>query len=187
MSRPDPAMTETPNYERVVCEAYFTPAWCVEVLLRHFSFQSVWEPAAGNGAIVRVLRSHDVQCAMSDKTPASPKIPECDFFTRDAMPETMSDIITNPPYNKADEFIEHALNLTRATNGKVSMLLRNEFDSAAKRVRFFADQPAFSNKLCLTKRPRWFKNSTMSPRHNFAWFSWDWDRPSDPPTICWDQ
>ena len=53
-------------------------------------------------------------------------------------PETgVNAIITNPPYALAQEFIERALHFddTRA----VAMLLRTDFDHAARRAHLFAD------------------------------------------------
>ena len=82
-------------------------------------------------------------------------------------------IVTNPPYDQAEVFIRRALELTKPARGMIAMLLRNEYDCAMSRVDLFRKAP-FALKLVLTKRPRWFKNDIASPRHNFAWFVWDW-------------
>ena len=68
----------------------------------------------------------------------------------------------------------------------VAMLLRNEFDSAASRKELFTGNVYFDTKIILTKRPRWIEGSTGSPRHNYAWFVWDFEREiglRTPPTI----
>jgi hypothetical protein len=70
-------------------------------------------------------------------------------------------IITNPPYALAREFIERALDF----NGVrvIAMLLRTDFDHAASRAHLFADCPMFAKKVVLTRRIRWFEDSTGSP------------------------
>ena len=59
-----------------------------------------------------------------------------DFLNR--APETgVSAIITNPPYALAQEFIERALHFDHTRI--VAMLLRTDFDHAARRAHLFAD------------------------------------------------
>ena len=93
-------------------------------------------------------------------------------------------IVTNPPYTLATEFIDHALNLTRAQLGVVAMLLRCDFDHAKSRRHLFADHKAFSKKVILTKRIQWFEDSTGSPSFNHAWYIWNW-KHKGPPTIAY--
>ena len=97
--------------------------------------------------------------------------PGVDFLSAPIPPE-VKHILTNPPYQLAQEFIERALELIAETGGKAAFLLRNEYDCAAKRV-FLFEHPSFAQRLVLTKRPRWVAGSTGSPRHNYAWFVWD--------------
>ena len=80
--------------------------------------------------------------------------------------------MTNPPNNLAKVFIDRALEIIGETEGKVALLLRNEYDSASGR-RYLFNQPPFARKLVLTRRPRWIEGTTTSPRHNFSWFVWD--------------
>ena len=54
------------------------------------------------------------------------------------------------------------------------MLLRNEYDSASTRNYLFQSYP-FAMKVILTSRPKWIDNSVGSPRHNYAWYIWDWN------------
>src|SRR6516225_4089665 len=46
------------GYERLPDDAYYTPQWVVEALLPHIPKRvtTILEPAAGNGAIVKVLQ-----------------------------------------------------------------------------------------------------------------------------------
>jgi hypothetical protein len=112
-----------------------------------------------------------------------------DFLAFQGLPDpTIKSVVTNPPYlgTLPVDFISKALSLMEPVKGSVAMLLRNEFDSASKRTKLFR-HPAFSMKLTLTSRPRWIEGSTGSPRHNYAWFIWDFDTVGTPPTITWDK
>jgi 16S rRNA A1518/A1519 N6-dimethyltransferase RsmA/KsgA/DIM1 with predicted DNA glycosylase/AP lyase activity len=93
-------------------------------------------------------------------------------------------IITNPPYSLADAFIKRALELTEPQRGVVAMLVQTDFDHAATRQHLISEHPAFTLKLALTKRIRWFekRDGDKSPSYNHAWLVWDWMNTS-PPTI----
>ena len=108
-------------------------------------------------------------------------------------------IVTNPPYKTVDTndeewayikdlagkycmggkvslaelFCRHAIELMRPVGGQVAMFMRNEFDCGRGRMGLF-QYPPFHRKIVVTKRPRWIAGSTGSPRHNYAWFVWDW-------------
>src|SRR5262249_27888896 len=69
------------------------------------------------------------------------------------------------------EFIERALHFDGIRI--VAMLLRADYDHAARRVHLFADCPIFAKKVELTKRIRWFEGSMGSPSLNHCWMIWD--------------
>jgi len=171
MGTNDKAMLGTSGYERVEHDLYETPAWCTEVLLRHVVFQrKILEPAAGRGAIAKVLSKNNYEpicqdLMVRDYVPCE----EFNFFKREYVPKSF-DIITNPPYDKAEEFVRHALAITGGTQ-KVAMLLRNEWDCAHTRTDLFTDE-VFRMKIVLTRRPRWIADTDGSPRHNYAWYVW---------------
>jgi hypothetical protein len=80
-------------------DLYATPACAVEALLRvEQLLREIWEPAAGRGAIVDVLRDHDHEVIASD-------IVDYEFplhFVRDFLAVTKAPagvelILTNPP------------------------------------------------------------------------------------------
>ena len=180
----DPAMLGPARYERHERDAYSTPEWCTEALLNNVKIAGdwrVWEPASGDGAIVDVLSQRGLNVLATDITK------NVDFLTvepGEPFYDGVSAVVTNPPYNVADEFIRQALRLMRLRRGLVAMLLRNEFDCARKRIDLFGDCRHFSIKLVLTRRPRWIPGTTTGPRHNFAWFIWDFQQIG-PPTIKW--
>jgi hypothetical protein len=184
---PDTAMVGAPKYERVADDAYFTPSWCVDALLSKWRPGCpVWEPAAGHGNIVEVLDRHGIGTTATDineyvDLTRDLIIEAADFLRTNPYPafSGMFSIITNPPYDKAEQFVRYALQLTEPVNGSVAMLLRHEWDCAGGRKDLFT-LPAFKMKLVLTKRPRWFSDTKTSPRHNFSWFIWDWANTGKP-------
>jgi len=189
----DPAMVKS-GYDREPGDFYATPEWCTEVLLRHVEFDGpVWEPAAGDGAMWRVLRgtitSHVLASDIAPHGAGGYGVDKFDFF--DVPPwshRVVEHVITNPPYNLAREFIERALVVTGPSMGKVAMLLRNEYDCAKTRRHLFGECPQFALKIVLTKRPVWFpdREKKASPRHNFAWYVWDW-KHTGPAEIRYDR
>jgi hypothetical protein len=95
-------------------DSYSTPAVAVEALLRSKQVKIphwIWEPAAGHGNIVDVLRAHGHQVLASDLVDYG----RPDFFSRRDFllerkaPDGCELILTNPPFKLAEEFVEHAL------------------------------------------------------------------------------
>ncbi len=122
--------------------------------------------------MVRVLRGQFVVLATDVQTGV-------DFLETEQLPDaSIRGIVTNPPYDKAPEFCEHALALTKPVGGFVAMLLRVDFDSAKTRAHLFRDCRAWSKKIVLTKRIVWFVDPDTgkpksSPSENHAWFVWN--------------
>ena len=180
------AMHGESGYERVANDAYWTPEWCTAALLESERFPPwVWEPACGQGHICRVMDTFLISNHGSDLIFHGYGQGGEDFLRRTSMWTWCRSIITNPPYKLAEAFIRKALDLTEPHQGRVAMLLRNEYDCAAGRRDLF-EHPAFLKKLVLTKRPKWSAEDKASPRHNFAWFVWCWKKPPGaPPVMEW--
>jgi hypothetical protein len=166
------------GYERIKGNRYFTEPWVTCALLKRFKFSpSIWEPAAGMGHMSAVIAMYGYNVLSTDIEPIEAnQIYYGDFFHATSCMNR--DIITNPAYDdRTEEFINHALALTERDGNRVALLLRNEYDSASTREYLFDDHPAWSFKFTLTRRPRWVVE-TGSPRHNYAWFIWDWENPA---------
>lgn len=174
------------GYARKDGDEYFTPAWVTHALCEHFDVDAlnVWEPACGPGHMVKALTGRGARVMGTDISID----PSQDFLrlTRNWMGNTA--IITNPPYEIAREFCEHALRLMEPVNGSVAMLLRTDFDHAKTRSHLFRDCPAFAKKIVLTKRITWFLEANGkakgSPSFNHAWYIWD-HKHKGPPTIAY--
>lgn len=167
------------NYERKPREAYQTPDWVVAALLPYIPRgHKIFEPACGEGNIVRVLADAHYDVHASDIQDGE------DFFAgNDA--HGADGIITNPPYDNSAVFIQHAIDLMLPRNGFVCMLLAADYDSAKTRKHLFGDCPIFSRTIVLTKRIVWFEREdgkTAAPSENHRWFIWDWRHQGPPIT-----
>src|SRR5262245_49849948 len=144
------------GYQRKPLDQYETPTWVTRALIPHlpqFTGKG-WEPACGSGKMVAALQQAGFDVVGSDITLG------VDFLGQ--APKTgVSAIITNLPCALAREFIERALHFddTRI----VAMLLRTDFDHAARRRHLFTDCAMFAKKVVLTKRIRWFEDFYGSP------------------------
>jgi hypothetical protein len=166
------------GYERKERDLYETPEWVTAALLAE-GFRKpecVWEPACGSGKMLRMLEMLDAEVVGTDIHETGEDFLSFVMTAADA-------IITNPPYELATDFIDHALMLTEPCKGQVMMLLRTDFDHANTRARLFKSQ-TFAKKIVLTKRIRWFEDSKGSPSFNHAWFIWDW-RHQGAPTLAY--
>lgn len=75
-----------------------TPFSMTQQLLDNEKFtETIWEPACGNNAIIKVLKKNKYNCFGTDVKENFLKIENKKY-----------DIITNPPYKLLDEFIIHA-------------------------------------------------------------------------------
>lgn len=166
------------GYERKERDAYETPEWVTEALLPHLPTTDcvVWEPACGSGKMVRALLKAGFDVTSSDIADGR------DFLTQPA-PKPFRAIITNPPYELAQEFIERAISMT-ASKGFVAMLLRTDYDHAKTRAHLFSMSPRFAKKVVLRKRIKWFEDSKGQPSFNHAWFIWNWLHEG-PPTLAY--
>jgi hypothetical protein len=158
-------------------DAYFSPPEAVHSLLRieadHLP-RCIWEPAAGDGAIVRPLRQAGHDVVASDI--AGYGLAECDTgvdYLRAPPREGVEGIVTNPPYKLARRFVEKAVSEVPY----VALLLRTNFLESTSRLPFFKKyQPArlwiSSRRLPMMHRHGW--QGPRAPSNTcFAWFVWD--------------
>jgi len=115
-------------------DLYETPPCATEALLRVERLPHwVWEPAAGRGAIVNVLRDRGHAVIASDLIDYGfPLHFVGDFLLQTKMPVDCECILTNPPFFIIGEFVAHALNLAP----RVIMLARLAFLESERRLRF---------------------------------------------------
>lgn len=164
--------------ERQEHDYYATEPKAMEVLLEVEKFnKDIWECAAGELHLVNVLREHDYNVRYSDIINRTDEDMEIiDFLTYSGI--WNGDIITNPPYKYAQEFIEKSLEIIPKGN-KVAMFLKIQFLEGKKRKKLFQKYPpkviyVSSSRLLCAKNGEFEKmiqggGSAVA----YAWFVWE--------------
>lgn len=134
---------------REILDFYATDKRAIEELLKRETFQSlIFEPACGQGHIGKVLAEYGYEVKASDICYRGYGEKESvDFFQ---IVENNLDIVTNPPYFCANEFIKHALEISKK-GVKIAMLFRLAFWKDKKDMSFLI--------YFLLKRYMYFQNA----------------------------
>lgn len=127
------------NKERALNDYYATNPKAVEMLLELETFnKNILEPCCGEGHISKVLEQNGHNVLSLDLIDRGYGIGGVDFLKYNE--HFNGDIITNPPYLGAQEFVEHALDLIDDGN-KVAMFLKITFLEGKSRRKLFEDYP----------------------------------------------
>lgn len=120
--------------EREERDYYATDPIAIDKLLTvEKPYKNIWECAAGGGHLARRLQDFGYYVMQSDIVSRYEECSEMDFFEMKELP-IMCDILTNPPYKYAKEFVLHGLELV--PNGrKVYMFLKLTFLEGKARYR----------------------------------------------------
>lgn len=180
-------MTEVASgYDRMNLEKYYTPEWAIRAVVPHMnicSYDHIYDPAAGDGAVLRAAWNMGHIAHGGDIEPDASGIEQVDFLIDYRLRKV---VLTNPPFGQqgalACKFIRHALKVTEANRGKVAMLLRADFDSASGRADIFRDHPAFYMRGVMLRRIKWTNVVQVpgkGPSTNHTWFVWDWSKPAN--------
>lgn len=96
--------------EREAFDYYATEPKAVELLLKEETFSPVvWECACGEGHLSKVLESHGYQVISTDLIYRGYGDPNPLDFLKETLEGFDGDIITNPPYKYALDFVKRAL------------------------------------------------------------------------------
>lgn len=136
-----PAVMQQRREDRDSLDFFPTPPWATRALCgalmqrgNNLERQTCWEPAAGNGDMVRPLaEAFDVVFGSDVHDWSGGKFALTDFL----WPEShfpFDWIITNPPFRLADQFAETAIERARVG---AAMLVRTAFLEGKERYRFF--------------------------------------------------
>lgn len=161
--------------ERQKDDYYATKPKAAELLLKEEAFHhDIWECACGGKHLSNVFESHGFNVRSSDI------VDRCgnevaDFLSMENT-EWNGDIVTNPPYKNAEEFVYKALSII--PNGyKVAMFLRLQFLEGKSRKALFTVAPptkvyVFSSRVNCAMNGDFIKY----PSNNaiaYAWFVWE--------------
>ncbi len=167
--------TSHSNRERETRDYYATDPRAVDELLKRERFDvNILEPACGGGHISDRLIKDGYTVTSEDLVYRGyfDQFKTCDFLQRG---KWYGDIVTNPPYKFAREFVEHALEII-GDGHKVAMFLKLTFLEGEKRRALFQVNPpariyVFTNRIncALNGNEAEFKKSSAVC---YAWFIW---------------
>ena len=163
--------------EREANDYYATEPKAVELLLEQEKFsQWVWECACGEGHISEVLKANGYYVFSSDLVDRGyDDAKVIDFLTAT---KNELDIITNPPYKFAKEFVEHALNIS-PEGTKIAMFLKVQFLEGKERRKLFEKHPpkviyvASGRLLCAKNGDFQRMKEGGGSAVAYAWFVWE--------------
>ena len=175
------------NGGRAENDFYPTPPEATQALLDREKFEGmIWEPACGNGALSKVLSDNGYDVFSSDLIDRGFGFTPSDFLKEERI---APNIVTNPPFNLALEFVEHA---KRRSEKKIAFFLKTAFLEGAKRQKMFIDDRFPLKKVYqFSRRVNLYKGSETRDKSKissgmiaFAWFVWDKEHKG-PATINW--
>jgi hypothetical protein len=173
-----------PSEDREKDDFYPTPPEATRALLARERFaDTIWEPACGNGAISNVLKEHGYNVVSTDLFNRGYGESRVDFLMEQKL--LAPDIVTNPPFKHAEEFLRKALDLGV---GKVALLLRLAWLEGSQRQKLFESTPlahvyVASRRLSMSRggNERGAGGGSMIA---FAWFVWNRSHEG-PPQLGW--
>ena len=177
--------------ERQVDDYYATEPKALELLLeKEKFFHYVWECACGGGHLSQVLKEHGYKVKSSDIVDRGFENTEIIDFLKvqkeDVINDFPRDIITNPPYKYAKEFVEKALEISMDST-KIAMFLKLTFLEGQARRQLFEKYPP-ARVYVFSKRSKCGKNgdfeSVVSSAVAYAWFIWEKGFEGE-PVIRW--
>ena len=167
---------------------YATDPKATNLFLDNFKLEgNVLEPACGLGHISEVLKKREYIVESTDLIDRGYGNKEVDFL-KEEYTKKYDNVLTNPPFKYAKEFVEKALTIT---NDKVIMLLKLQFLESESRRSFFKETPlkeiyVHSKRIVCWKngKPLNEKGKKWSGTQAYAWFVWEIGYKGE-PIIKW--
>ena len=162
--------------DRVENDYYATPQESTFKLLEVEDFKgNILEPCCGEGHISEVLKQEGYKVFSNDLIDRGYGESFKDFLNDNF--ETYDNIITNPPFKYAKEFIEKSLEIT---TGKVAMFCKIQLLEGVSRKEMFESTP-LKTVYVFTKRQNPLRNGSPVDENGkkwastmcFAWFVWE--------------
>lgn len=180
--------------ERVQDDYYATPYEATKMLLDKVNFiGNFLEPCVGGGHIAEIIKEYYPNNCIYGSDLVDRGYPNtliADFLNYDFLGQTFDNIITNPPYSLAQEFLEKGMEVINE-NGKIAMFLKIQFLEGAKRRGIFAKYPPKYIYVFSKRQNPWRNGSSVDEKGKpwastmcFAWFIWEKGFKGE-PTVKW--
>jgi hypothetical protein len=170
----------------------YTPAWCVEVLLKHFAppGRLVLDPCAGNGAILRVLLEHGYGVeAVEVRSEEAEGLEQLgptvigDWLEISTAMQERRDIVTNPPYSLGPDIMRACLSVMK---DYCAALVRLNHLGSASWCSLWRDHPPAGLIVLGSRRPS-FTADGKTDASEYCWVVWlSSVAPDGAITIGWE-
>ena len=164
--------------EREANDYYATDPVAIDKLLTvEKPFPMIWECACGEGHLSKRLKKHGYIVVSTDLIDRGYSTAGVDFLKQRSLPSPLitCDILTNPPYKYAKEFVLKALELVKPGR-KVYMFLKLQFlEGKARYTELFSKYPpktvyVFSDRIsCIKNGEGEFNHGAVC----YAWYVWE--------------
>lgn len=167
--------------EREVNDFYSTDPESLEIFLKalerdNFKLHNrIWECACGQGHLSKVLESKGYDVVSSDLIDRGYGKTNYDFLKSTKCYYPCADILTNPPYKYAKEFVERSLNILDDGYYCV-MFLKIQFLEGKERRNLFNKYPpkyVYVNSARQTCYINGDMSKKMSSATCYCWFIWE--------------
>lgn len=164
--------------DRETNDYYATDPIAIDVLLNEGGVKlshKVWECACGQGHLSERLKQYGYDVVSSDLIDRGYGIGGVDFLRTTKIWD--GDILTNPPYKFAVEFIEHAMSIIK-DGSRVFMFLKIQFLEGKARKRLFEKYPpkciyVSSSRILCAKNARFDDmRAGGGSAVAYAWYEW---------------
>jgi hypothetical protein len=158
---------------RIINDYYATDPKTIDYLFKIENFSDIiWECACGEGHLSKRMEHLGKKVISTDLIDRKYGEYGIDFLMKIEGYDG-ADIITNPPYKYAQEFVEKAMELT---NNKVAMFLKLTFLEGQKRRKMFDVYPP-KTVYVFSQRQKCAPNGNFdamdSSAVSYAWFVWE--------------
>src|SRR5699024_9217551 len=158
----------------------------IALLEREKFLGDILEGCCGEGHISEVLKDYGYDVVSNDLVDRGYGEFNEDFLTSNKL--RADNVVTNPPFKYAKDFIEKSLEIT---TGKVAMFCKIQLLEGVSRVKMFEETP-LKNVYVFSKRQNPLRNgkevdengNKWSSTMCFAWFVWEHGYEGQ-PTINW--
>lgn len=167
--------------ERAQHDYYATSYKATELLMNLEKFdENIWEPAAGEKHITKVLEEHGYKVRNSDIVDRTGDIEILDFLGDLEENSWDGDIITNPPYKYAKEFVEQSMKVVKPGH-KVAMFLKLTFLEGKARKDMFKKYPPKVVYVSSSRLACWKNGDSKNKKGEyidggavcFCWYIWE--------------
>lgn len=175
------------DHDRAEHDYYATEPCVIDELFAVEQFSgNIWEPACGEGHLSKEIEKY-AKVLSTDLIDRGYGEGNIDFLEQDSTKHMwLGDIITNPPYKYAQDFVEKAMDLI-CPGFKVAMFLKLTFLEGKKRREMFNKYPPKMIYVYSSRR-KCAMNGNFdaygSSASCYAWFVWEKGFTGD-PTIKW--